>query len=88
MKLITPISIQEATSALDSLTEQEIQQALTESPCTRLIVAHRLSTIKDADRIVVMKVRISTLSSTDLNRCSLGVQQAVALNNASGVLFH
>ena len=45
----------EATSALDSLTEQQIQSSLAQirSRCTTVIVAHRLSTIMDADIILV-----------------------------------
>src|SRR5690606_11898819 len=49
--------LDEATSALDSETERAIQQNMEElkGKYTILIVAHRLATIKDADRIVVMK---------------------------------
>lgn len=50
------MSLQEATSALDSLTEQSIQTALSRVQSTRVTVAHRLSTIMDSDNIVVMKV--------------------------------
>ena len=47
----------EATSALDSLTEKEIQQALREVSANRttLVIAHRLSTVVDADEIAVME---------------------------------
>ena len=50
------IIFDEATSALDSVTESEIQKAienLTENRTT-FIVAHRLSTIKNADKIAVV----------------------------------
>ncbi|MBE6646872.1 MAG: ABC transporter ATP-binding protein [Ruminococcaceae bacterium] len=51
------IIFDEATSALDTVSEKEIQSALnnlTEGRTT-FIVAHRLSTIRDADRIAVIK---------------------------------
>jgi len=47
----------EATSALDSHTEQEIQEALrrVSRDRTTLVIAHRLSTVVDADEIVVLE---------------------------------
>lgn len=48
--------LDEATSALDTQTEREIQKALQElaQGRTTLVIAHRLATIRDADRIVVV----------------------------------
>lgn len=51
------ILFDEATSALDSVSEKEIQNAINNMTKgrTTFIVAHRLSTIRDADRIAVIK---------------------------------
>jgi ABC-type transport system involved in Fe-S cluster assembly fused permease/ATPase subunit len=48
--------LDEATSALDTRTEQEIQQALRSLARNRttLTIAHRLSTVTDADQIIVL----------------------------------
>lgn len=49
--------LDEATSALDSLTEQQIQTALRNLAAgrTTLMIAHRLSTVVDADQILVIE---------------------------------
>jgi ATP-binding cassette subfamily B protein len=49
--------LDEATSALDTRTEQEIQAALRDAARgrTTLVIAHRLSTVVDADEIIVLQ---------------------------------
>ncbi|MBQ7841701.1 MAG: ABC transporter ATP-binding protein [Lachnospiraceae bacterium] len=51
------IIFDEATSALDSASEKKVQEATDKmmKNCTTFLVAHRLSTIRNADRIVAMK---------------------------------
>jgi len=53
--------LDEATSALDAETEAIIQQSISElsQGRTTLVIAHRLATIKNADRIVVTEKGIT-----------------------------
>lgn len=67
-KDIDILMLDEATSALDTETEKEIQDSIEalQGKYTILIVAHRLSTIKNADRIVLMdKGRIVDINTFD-----------------------
>ena len=58
--------LDEATSALDNISEYHVQKAIASSikGRTTFIVAHRLSTIRDADRIVVMDAGVCVETGT------------------------
>jgi ABC-type bacteriocin/lantibiotic exporter with double-glycine peptidase domain len=46
--------LDEATSHLDVVTEAQVDQHLSELDCTRIVIAHRLSTVRNADLILVL----------------------------------
>jgi ABC-type bacteriocin/lantibiotic exporter with double-glycine peptidase domain len=48
------IFFDEATSALDNRTQEIVTQSLNQLRATRIVIAHRLSTVMNADRIIVM----------------------------------
>lgn len=46
--------LDEATSALDNITQKKIADSLDTLKCTRIVIGHRLSTIRHCDRIIVL----------------------------------
>lgn len=44
----------EATSALDNITQKIVVESLASLKCTRIVIAHRLSTVRQCDRILVL----------------------------------
>ncbi len=46
--------LDEATSDLDTITESAIMRSLGQLSCTRIVIAHRLSTVVDADLILLL----------------------------------
>jgi ABC-type transport system involved in Fe-S cluster assembly fused permease/ATPase subunit len=47
--------LDEARSTLDADTEQRLEEALHRRACSQIVVAHRLSTVQDADLILVLE---------------------------------
>jgi len=47
--------LDEATSSLDLATERRVHANLAGLGCTRIVIAHRLATVRDADRILVLE---------------------------------
>jgi ATP-binding cassette subfamily B protein len=70
--------LDEATSALDSETEREVQAALNEAARgrTTIAVAHRLSTIAEADKILVMEEGRLSETGTHTQLLNLGGRYA------------
>lgn len=68
--------LDEATSALDDVTQQQVARTVAQMAATRIVVAHRLSAIAAADRIVVIAAGKVTHSGTYAELTAAGVLMA------------
>jgi ATP-binding cassette subfamily C protein len=64
--------LDEATSALDAATQRTVTQGLAGLSVTRLVIAHRLSTVVDAERILVLEAGRIVESGTASELLAMG----------------
>ncbi|GGO04979.1 hypothetical protein GCM10010969_30860 [Saccharibacillus kuerlensis] len=51
----TVLVMDEATSALDYISEEKVDTYLSRINCTRIVIAHRLTTVMNSDKIIVLE---------------------------------
>ena len=74
--------LDEATSAMDNITQNKVKRNLDKMGSTRIVVAHRLSTIADCDKIIVLdKGRICEMGTYDALMEQNGVFANMARRN-------
>ena len=76
--------LDEATSHLDMLTESLIEDNLSRLTCTRIVIAHRLSTVRNSDQIFVFEAGTIVESGTHEFLRTLGGPYASLIRNQVG----
>lgn len=73
--------LDEATRALDLETERRLHANLAERRCTRILITHRMATVEDADRIIVLeRGRIVQVGSFEVLSAQSGVFRDIILS--------
>lgn len=85
------IIFDDSTSAVDSLTEKRIRETMkkTHSNCTKLIIAQRISSIKDADKILILQngTILAEGNHNNLMETSLDYQEIFKSQMKKGVVL-
>ena len=76
--------LDEATSALDNVTQNQVVETLEKIDATKIVVAHRLSTVRNCDRIIVMdKGRIAEEGTYEELMAKKGLFHSLAVRQIS-----
>ena len=78
------IFLDEATSALDNVTQKQVVETLESIDATKIVIAHRLSTVRNCDRIIVMdKGRIAEEGTYEELMAKKGLFHSLAVRQIS-----
>ena len=78
--------LDEATSDLDAITESIVDQNLSDQACTRIVIAHRLSTVRNADLILVLDEGFIVERGTHKELLALGGAYAELVHDQEATL--
>jgi ABC-type bacteriocin/lantibiotic exporter with double-glycine peptidase domain len=82
----TFLLLDEATSHLDAITERIVDQNLSELDCTRIVIAHRLSTVRNADLILVLDEGVIVERGVHKRLLALGGAYATLVHDQEATL--